>query len=150
MTTQNSAIVDKVLTQVSNKIVPVGYISEMILPMIPVKQTTGLLGGYGTSHLRIDSTITGGKNKFNQVNTRVFVTQSYQIQTHGLKDSLTIDDFANVEQPFDAEVDTTDELVSKLWLGKEKSLADVITDPAIITQNITLAGTDQYNDRQLP
>jgi len=148
MTTQNSAIVDKLLTDVSNKIMPDDYISEMILPLINVKQTTGKLGNYGNSHLRIENTVTGGKNKFAQVNTRVYETQLYDIEEHGLKDTLTRKDFANVEQPFDAEVDTTDELVTKLWLGKEKSLADTITDTSILTQNTTLAGTDQYNDRQ--
>ena len=40
----------------------------------------------------------------------------------------------------------TSKLVTHLWLGKEKSLADAITDVTIITSNVTLSGTDQYND----
>lgn len=143
---QQVAQVNKLLTQVSNKIVPEGYISEMILPEVNVVQSTGLLGAYGTSHLRIETTITTGKNKYPRVDTRQYSTQTYNITTHGLSDIITERDLVNVEQPFDAEVDTTDELTTKLWLGKEKGLADTLTDIAVLTQNVTLSGTDQYND----
>ena len=143
---QNRAIVDKLLTNVSNKIVPMGYISEEILPVINVKQTTGKLGGYGTSHLRIESDITIGKNKIPRVDTRNYTTQVYEVVKHGLSDIVTEEDVANVEAPFDAMSDTTSELTTKLWLGKERSLATTLGDTAVITQNVTLSGTDQYND----
>ena len=143
---QQTAQVNKLLTNISNKIVPEGYISEMILPVVQVKQSTGLLGAYGTSHLRIETSITGGKNKYPRVDTRQYSTQTYTIQKHGLSDIVTEEDKVNVEQPFDAEVDTTNELTTKLWLGKEKGLADSITSTSVITNNVTLAGTDQYSD----
>lgn len=143
---QQTAQVNKLLTNISNKIVPEGYISEMILPLVQVKKSTGLLGAYGTSHLRIETTLTGGKNKYPQIDTRQYSTQTYTIQKHGLSDIVTEEDKANVEAPFDAEVDTTDELITKLWLGKEKGLADTLTDTAVLTQNVTLSGTSQYND----
>lgn len=143
---QQKAQVDKLLTGISNKIVPEDYISEEILPMVQVVQSSGLLGAYGNNHLRIETTITGGKNEYPRVDTRQYSTQQYFIQKHGLSDIISEEDFANVEAPFDAELDTTDELVTKLWLGKEKSLADTLTDTAIITQNVTLSGTDQYSD----
>lgn len=144
--TQNKAQVDKLLTNLSNKIVPLNYISEQILPVVNVVQSSGLVGSYGSSHLRIESDITGGKNKYPQVQTRVYNTTTYNITKHGLSDIVTEEDKANVEQPFDAEADTMDELTTKLWLGKEKSLADTITDIAVLTNNVTLSGTDQLND----
>lgn len=143
---QNRAQVDKLLTQVSNKIMPEGYISEMLLPVINVKQTTGKLGGYGTSHLRIDTDITIGKNKIPRVDTRNYTTQLYEVIKHGLSDIVTEEDVANVEQPFDAMSDTTSELTTKLWLGKELGLATNLGDIGTITQNVTLAGAAQYND----
>ncbi len=144
--TQASAQVNKLLTNVSNKIVPEGFIAEQILPLINVKQSTGLLGSYGNSHLRIETTITGGKNKYPHVDTKQYATTSYQIETHGLTDLVTKEDYANVEDPFDAEVDTTDELLNKLQLGKEKGLADTLTSASVITNGVTLSGTDRYND----
>jgi len=143
---QQVAQVDKLLTNISNKIVPEGYISEQILPLVNVVQSTGLIGAYGTSHLRIETTLTGGKNKYPRVDTRTYSTQQYNIAEHGLSDIITRADYANVESPFDAEADTTDELVTKLWLGKEKGLADSLTSTSVLTQNTTLSGTDQYSD----
>lgn len=146
MGSQQTAMVDKLLTEVSNKIIPQGYVSEMILPMVKVKQSTGKLGSYGTGHMRIVTTLTGGKNEYPLVETRQTSTQTYSVDKHGLKDIITEEEFANVEKPFDAEVDTTDELTTLLWLAKEKGLADSLTDTAVLTQNVTLSGTDQYSD----
>ena len=144
--TQSTAMVNKLLTNASYKINPVGYISEEIFPVVQVKQSTGLLGSYGNSHLRIETTITGGKGKYARVDTRSTSTQTYAITKHGLSDLVTEEDYANVEEPFNAESDTTSELMTKLWLGKEKGLADTLTDVTVLTNNVTLTGTDQYND----
>lgn len=143
---QSAPIVSKLLTNVSNKIVPQGFIAEAVLPVVRVKESSGLLGSYGNSHLRIETTVTGGKNAYPRVDTRQYATTSYQITKHGLADVVTEEDKANVEDPFDAEVDTTSELTLKLQLEKEKGLADSLGDTAIITNNATLSGTDQYSD----
>jgi hypothetical protein len=143
---QTNAIVDNILTDLSNKINPIGYISEMILPTVEVKQTTGLLGAYGSSHIRLVSSIVNGKSNFNNVDTRSYSTQQYNIELHGLSDLVTEQDRANVERPFDAEIDTTDELTGLLWTDKEKQLADALGSTSVLTNNTTLSGTDQYND----
>jgi len=146
MGSQQTAQVDKLLTEVSNKIVPDGFVSEEILPMVKVKQSTGKLGSYGSGHMRIVTTLTGGKNQYPQVDTRHYSTSTYSVDKHGLKDIITEEEFANVDKPFDAQVDTTDELTGLLLLSKEKGLADTLSDTAILTNNVTLSGTDQYND----
>jgi hypothetical protein len=146
MGSQQTAIVNKLLTDVSNKIEPQGYVSEQIFPMVKVVQSTGKLGSYGTGHMRILTTLTGGKNKYPTVDTRQQSTQTYSIDKHGLSDMVTEEEYANVEKPFDAEADTTDELTTLLWLAKEKGIADSLTDTAVLTNNVTLSGTDQYTD----
>ena len=146
MSTQQGAIVDKLLTNVSNKIVPKGYISEMILPQLNVVQYSGLIGNYGNDHLRIVNTVSGGKQGYPMVESDVRSSTGYYVETHGLKDIITKRDFANVEKPFDARRDVTAKLTTHLWLGKEFSLAQSLTDPAVITNGVTLSGTSQYND----
>ena len=143
---QNNAQVNKLLTNISNKIVPDGSIAEQILPLINVVQSSGLLGGYGTSHLRIETSLTTGKNKVPRIDTRSYTTTAYSVDDHGLSDIITKRDYANVEAPFDAENDTIVEIVTKLQLEKEKGLADTLTSTAIITQNTTLSGTSQFSD----
>ena len=146
MGTQDKAIVDKLLTNVSQMIKPVGFISEMILPVINVVQYSGKIGRYGNSHMRIETTISGGRNEFPLIETNTRTSDSYSLATHGLKDILTPEDFANVEKPFDARSDSVEDLTTRLFLGKEKGLADALTSTAIITQNVTLSGTSQYSD----
>ena len=144
--TQGRAIVDKLLTDVSNKLVPTGYISEMILPSIQVKQRSGKIGKYGNNHLRIVNTVTGGRGSYPMIKTQNRSSTTYHIESHALKDILVREDYDNVEKPFDAEKDSVDELTTMLMTGKEKALADALGDIAVITQNETLAGTDQFSD----
>lgn len=143
---QNKAIVDKLLTQASNKYVPTGYVSEKLLANIPVVQTSGKFGSYGYDHLRIENTVVAGRGKYRRVDVQQRNTSTYVIEDHGLEDVVTKSDYRNVEAPFEAEKDKTEDLTSMLWLAKEFSLASTLTNTSIITQNDTLVGTDQYND----
>lgn len=144
--TQNRAIVDKLLTNVSNKYVPLGYLSERILPLITVRQTTGLLGGYGNDHIRIETFLHSGDGPYPRVKVRNRNTQTFTLQKHALSAVIPEEEFDNVEQPFDARKDTADYIMSLLWTEKEKGLADTLGDTSVITQNKTLSGTSQYND----
>lgn len=143
---QLRAQVDKLLTQAATGYFPKGYISELLFPTIGVVQTTGLLGKWGKSHLRIVNTIVGGKGKFRQVEARTYSTQTYHIDGHGLEGLVTKQDYKNTEKPFDAEKDEALAIETILWLEKEKALADSLADTAVVTQNVTLAGGDQYSD----
>ncbi len=143
---QMKAIVDKLLTNASSAYIPEGFISDSVLPTIQSKQNTGKLGKYGTDFLRIENTIRGGRGAYQRVDVIKRTTDSYDIEGHGLEGIVTEDDYDNVELPFDAEKDEVMGLSTMLAVGKEKALADTLTDTAVLTQNTTLAGTDQYSD----
>jgi len=144
---QNVAITDKFLTNASNMLLPAGYISEMILPAVRVKETTGKIANYGNGHLRIVNTVHVGEGEYARVESITRDSDSYSIEDHGLQGTITANDFANVEKPYDARIDETLALTTHLWLGKEKALADTLQDPTIITQGATLVGNAQYNNR---
>ncbi len=143
---QMKAVVDKLLTGISSALVPQGFLCEQILPEITSPQYSGLLGKYGTGHLRIENSVKGGRGKYRQIETRVYSTTGFVIEGHGLEGMVTKEDYANVVDPFDAERDETMGLSTSLWLEKEKALADTLTSTSIITQNTTLVGTAQFND----
>lgn len=143
---QLRAQVDKLLTGVSSAYVPKGFICEQVLPTVQSKQYSGLLGKYGTSHLRIENSVKGGRGKYRQVETRVYTTTSYVIEGHGLEGFISKEDYANVEEPFDAERDEVMGISTSLWLEKEKTLADALMSTSVITQNTSLSGTSQFND----
>jgi hypothetical protein len=148
MVTQNRAIVDKLLTNVSNKYVPTGYISERILPTINVKQSSGKLGKYGNNHIRVGSYVHSGHGPYPKVKLDNRLTQDYKLTKHALSGQVSEEDKQNVEAPFEAEVDETDDLTSLLWTEKEVDLAGTLGTTSLYnaSNTVTLSGTDQYND----
>lgn len=143
---QQKAIIDKLLTNVSSAYIPEGFISEAIFPVVDSMQKTGKLAKYGTDHLRIEQTIIGGGGEYARIKTQVRSNTSYAIEGHGLEGLVTEDDFANVEKPYDAEADETLGITTTIMIGKEKGLADTLADTSVVTQNTTLSGTSQWND----
>lgn len=143
---QMKAIQDLLLTQASSAYMPQGLIADAVLPVINSVQSSGKLGAYGTNHLRVENTLKGGRGEYARVETITRSTSSYLIEGHGLEGLVTEDDYANAQQPFDAELDETMGLTSILAIGKEKALADSLTSTGVMTQNITLSGTDQLSD----
>lgn len=141
---QVKAIVDKLLTNVSNGYFPEGYISESALPELAVKQRTGKIGKYGKSHLRVVDTKMAGRGKAPRFEPIIRDSDLYSVEKHGLEGMVTEDDYDNVELPFDAEKDETNGLTSSIWLGKELALNTVMTNASIITQTSTPA--NKYDD----
>lgn len=145
MTTLIKPMVNKLLTGVSQMLKPIGFVADMAFPEIVVKQTAGLIGKYGMAHLRLVNTVMGGKGKAPTVEAVIRSSDTYLIEKHGLTDMVTEEDYDNVEEPFSAESDVVEALTTLLKVGKEKALADALTNASIITQTVTLAGGDQWS-----
>lgn len=143
---QMKAIVDKLLTNVSSLYAPTGYISESLFPKVQVVQKSGKLGKYGMDHIRIEGSFVGGRGGFRRVESITRSTQTYNIESHGLEELVTEDDYRNVELPFEAEKDVTMGVTSLIWTEKEKILADSLANTSVVTQNVTLSGTSQFSD----
>lgn len=143
---QLKALVDKLLTNVSQAYVPTGFVCEQVLTPLKSKQSSGKIGKMGMQHLRLLSTIMGGKGEAKRVEIRQYSSDSYFIEPHGLEEIITPEEYDNVEAPFDIESDVTTWLTTLLYIGKEKALADTLRSTSIITQNVTLSGTSQWND----
>lgn len=135
---QLKAIVDKLLTNVSNIYIPTGYVSEAALPTLTVKQKTGKIGKYGNNHIRLVNAKMGGCAEARRFDPITRDSDLYSIESHGLSQIICLDDYSNVEEPFQAENDEVIGLTSTLWTSKEKAFSDAVTDPAVITNNTTI------------
>lgn len=144
--TQFAAINDELLVDVSQKRSLGNLVYNKILTPKKVKMYSGKIGVYGADHLRLVNLISGGEQGYMRMDAQVRSSNTYQIETKGLKDVITDEDYKNVQEPFDAQVDSTDALTDLVNLGNEYALAAAMTDTAVITQNVTLAGTDQWSD----
>lgn len=145
---QSRAIVDKLLTTVSNGLFlqASDFIAEKVLPPVQVAQRSGKYGNYGTDHLRIVNTAHVGKGGYLEIDPITRGSDTYYVEEHALKSTITAEDFANVEQPYDEREDRTIGLTHLLALAKEKALADTLTDASVITQGATLSGNARYNN----
>ncbi len=142
---QTKAIVNKLLTNVSNGLFPKGYIADKVFPKISVKQTTGIIGAYGSGHLRTNDDLIGGRaeaRRADPISRKIDVL--YNIKTHALEGVVTQNDYDNVEQPFEAESDETLGLTHLILTNKEKSVADQLFSTSVITNNSS--PTDKFDD----
>jgi len=141
------AQVDKLLTNVSNMYSIQNTIAQDLLPMLKQKQSTGIIGGYGKGHLRTENDLMGGRSEARRVDAVEYdLSQIYHIKNHGLEEVVTQDDYDNVEQPFDAEVDKTEAVTSIILINREIIARNTIMDSAVITQGQTLVGSDKFSD----
>lgn len=128
---QVKAQINKVLSGVSNGYVPQGYISDVGLPVLPVDETSGIIGKYTNQHLRKEDDQMGGRGAAKSVNA--FGTdnsQVYDVGLYGLVDGFTVVDEANTEKIYSLEKSKTMGLTTKIWLGKESRYADFMNNLA--------------------
>jgi hypothetical protein len=140
------AQVDKLLSGVLMAYKPEGFICEEIFPEVKHTQYSGKLGKLTNSHLRIQNTVMGGKGAARRIDVITRLTDSFEIESHGLEGLITPRDKKNFEDPFDAEKEESTALGLAMQIGKEKSVADTLTDNSIITQGVTLTGEARFND----
>lgn len=147
---QLRAIVDKPLTDVSNGLWQdlTSFISERLLTAIGVIQQSGIVGKYGTNHLRVHANSMGGRGEAPRVQlVAPDVSTKYYIENHGLEEVVTREEYDNFELPFDAERDKTLALTYANLVAKEYALATAMGSGAgALTQNTTLTGPSQFSD----
>lgn len=143
------ALVDKLLTDVSNGLFQeiAFFGSERLLTPKSVTQQSGIIGKYGTNHLRVHANWMGGRGEAPRVSlVSRDVTNKYYIEDHGLEGVVTQSDYRNVEKPYDAELDETLHLTYANLVAKEVALATSMGDNTIVTNYTALTGSSQWSD----
>lgn len=141
------AKVDKILSQFSQKYTNDNYISELILPVMKVKEKTGNYATYGTENLRtytdqiwrapgtrakqIDYTVSQGEYSCREVSVEKRVPDEY---------------LNNTDDPYDPKRDAIATCMDVIWANQERALASYLTDTGNLTNNTTLSGTSQWSD----
>lgn len=142
---QQSATVDMLLTEVSNRVSPEGYIADQLLTPLPVRQWSGSIAQYNKDNLVVHNTLASPDAPFNRINISIEKTVGYQLGLHGLETFVTRADKDNRILPFDAVEDRMLLLSDAMKIAEEVQIAAVFQDPTVITNNVTLAGASQYD-----
>lgn len=143
----SSGRVDKLVSNVLQAYTNPNYIAGQILPTLSVKEESGKIGALDNSHLR---TYTSKRAVYDEGQHRMEFkyTQddSYQIDYYDLEVYLPDRLKDQLDQPFNARRDAGQVLMQALMLERENALATAMTSTAILTNNTTLSGTDQWSD----
>jgi len=138
--------VDKILTQFSVAYRNENLISDLIFPVIKVKERAGKFAKYGKDNLRLETSIERAPG----ARARSFdysVSQGSYACSEKSLEKIVPDEFAeNTDDPYDAKRDAVLFAIDKIWLHQEAALADYMASTANLTQNVTLAGADQWSD----
>jgi len=147
MINKSSVFTSTPLTNVSNAYSNKDYISELVAPIVPVVKDTGRIYSYAADNLRIVNTYRSEGSKPNIVETTVSSAAHYVLEEHTLGEYISKEVLENAEKPIKPRIDVTEALTDRIWVDKEKALADVVTSTSSITSgNTTLSGTSQWND----
>jgi len=144
--TTTSAREDRLLAGVSRRHNVHGLVADQVLTPVQVVKSTGKIGKYGNEHLRIVHDLVGGMTQYPQITVDTKSDDRYILEKHGLGVTLSEEEIKNEEQPFDARSDATMDVTERLMLGREYALASALTSTSVLTNNDTLAGTDQWSD----
>lgn len=139
--------VDKILSDFSQQYRNEEYIAERILPFLAVKEKTGKYAKYGKENFR---TYTGSIMRAPGVRAHTVdysVSQgSYICTEKSLEKQIPWEMYKNVDDPYDPKRDAVSILMDNLWVNQELVTSAFMSSTANITQNTTLAGTDQWSD----
>ena len=137
---------DKLLTGVSNMISArdSDLVCESVLPKLNVMQRNGKLADYGHGQLVVVETRVAGDGKFRRVEPISRSSKNYAINRHGIYDTVTPEDYANVPNPYQAEVDLTIGLTSTIKIEKENTFA-ALFNSTNLAQGKTLSNTERFD-----
>ena len=137
--------VDQALTEVSIAYRNRQYVAGEIFPRIPVTKQSNKYFVYSKDNFRIfdDSRRPGARA--NEIDWTLS-TDTYFCEGHALAQAIPDELRANADQAIDVDVETTEVLTDLLYIQSEILVASKATDPAVVTQNTTLSGANQWSD----
>lgn len=145
--TLNTGRVDKQVSSVLQAYTNSDFIASGILPAVPVAEESGKVAALENSHLRTyDSRRALYDESDHRMEFKVSNTDSYQVEYYDL--SVYVPDRLQqqLQTPFDARRDAGISALQALMLERENALATAFTSTAVLTNNVTLSGTDQFSD----
>lgn len=136
---------DVALTNFAKGFVQNELVSDIVAPRVPVGRQTDKYWIFGReSQELLQQTLRATGAPAQRIRMSLS-TGSYSAVSHALAAEIADEDRLGYE-PGSLEQDATATLMAKILLDKDDRLATLITDTSVVTQNVTLAGADQWNN----
>lgn len=143
----NEMKVNRLLTQFSIAYRNAQYINDLIMPRMQVTEKTGNYAKYGTENFRANL-----GNIYRAPGTRAVAADysvsqgEYSCKEKSIEKKVPWEMQKNVQLPYNAKRDATQMIMDMILVNQEKVLRDYMTSTSNLPLNITLTGTDQWND----
>lgn len=137
--------IDVALTNFSKGYNQNELIADILAPRVPVGRQSDKYYVFGQEGKELTEQTLRAPGGVPQESRMSLSTDSYFCDSHALQDVIPLETEANYDAG-NLEQDVTGQLQSKILLDREVALAAKLTDTAVLTNNVTLAGTDQFSD----
>jgi len=137
---------DPILSNVSVAYKNAKYIAEEIFPVVKVKTKTGYYYKFDKSKFRKVPTLRGPGSPAREVGYGLSKSTAYVSKDHALKEMVADEMKEEAQSPLSPEMDAAENVAERLLIEKEYDLSAYMADTANLTNNITLATTDQWSD----
>jgi len=138
---------DELLTNISVQFsaAPEGYLADRVLPPVPVAKESAAYWVYDKSRMDAPDSKRAPRSNYNRVDWNTS-TDTYLAEQYGLEGEIDDEERKNAASPLDLDVDTTEIVTDMVLNNREKRVADLVLSTGTVTQNVTLAGVDQWSD----
>ena len=142
---------DAMLTNFAKKFVNNELIADRIAPAVPVGRQTDKYWIYGReSQELLEHQLRASGAPAERIRLTLS-TDTYSCQSHALAAEISDEGRAGYADAGDIEQDAVQAMIGKILLQREDELATMLGDTAQVTNNVTLAGADQWsNDASTP
>jgi hypothetical protein len=144
--------IDVVLTQISVAWPNEGLVGQVLFPSVPVNKQSNkyyIFQGREGWYPALDDARAPG-SEANEIPGLTVSTGSYYCQEHALQIAVTDEERENADSPLSPDVDGAEMLASRVALGKEYRIYNLVTTaanyPSALTQALpgTVSGTGQF------
>jgi len=147
-TGSGGAHVDQVLTNISVAWPNNGLVGDVLFPAIPVKKQSDKYYVFGREAWKPEDDIRAPGTVANEIPGFQLSTDTYYAQEHALQIPVTDEEREIVDSPLAPDRDATGLVTSKIMLGREVAIKNLVTTVANYGSglSVTLAGATQFSD----
>lgn len=136
---------DPLLTRIAKGFSNADFIANTIFPRIDVEKERGSYYVFDKTNYRVEKDLRAGISRANRVDYGLTLADYGPLLERALEQGIT-DQEKRLMGGDEARRRATLNVMQKIQLRHESTVATLMADTAIITQNVTLSGTAQWND----
>jgi len=142
------AHIDKVLTNISVGWPNNGFVGEELFPSLTVLKQSDKYYVFGREAWKPEDDLRAPGTVANEVPGVALSLDAYYAQEHALQTPVTDEERKNVDSPLAPDRDATELITSKIMLGREVAMKNLVTTAANYASGLstTLVGTQQWSD----